>query len=85
MSHLLHERARTAGHYANAAKAEQLYATAACWYEASADAYAELAEHTRPRNVYRAAGLLGMADEAETQGYRAWEAARRAEGVEVPR
>lgn len=82
MSHsiadVLHEHARAAAREAAAAKAEHRFATAACWYETAADAYAELAEHTRPRNPYRAAAWLALADEQETSGYRAWDAASQA-------
>lgn len=69
----LHDYARTAWRHARAAQAEGLFATAAVWWEASADAYATLATLA---DGYRAAAWLALADDAEMHGYRAWEAAQ---------
>lgn len=69
----LHDYARAAWRQARAAQADGLFAIAAVWWEASADAYAGLATLARG---YRAVAWQHLGDDAETHGYRAWDAAR---------
>lgn len=75
----LHVYTRETWRQARTAQADGQYTTAAWWWKSAADSYAELATATSA-SPYRAAAWRNLADEANTNGYRAWAAAHPSQG-----